>query len=121
MFKCPKCNGKTKVVQTVAADDYGDNVILRRIKCYSCNAMFITKETFERYTEQYIRDEAKRPVKANLGLANFLAQENEAVVKRSQDGMVQLVMKSKPMSREDLIKMYQNVDTSNVGVIPPEV
>ena len=119
MFKCPKCSGKTKVVQTVPMVEYKENVIYRRIKCLACNTMFITKETFERYTEQYIRSAA---LKNHGGLAEFVKNWDRAETKAviQDDGMVRMVTTSAPMTKEDLLKIYQNVDTSNVGVIPPE-
>lgn len=51
MFKCPRCSGKTKVLQTIN----GDSEVRRKLKCLHCDTYFFTKETFDDYTENTIR------------------------------------------------------------------
>lgn len=121
MFKCVCCDGKTKVVQTRSESDK----VIRKIKCLQCNKMFYTQETFLKYTEDTYRKEIERGA---LFKADAIAIPDRYKTKVSlkgarsnQDILVQLVSETKPLSREDLIKMYQNIDTSGVGIIPPEV
>ena len=122
MFECVKCGGKTKTVQTVHGREDGYTIIQRRCKCLECNAMFITKETFERFTEHCIKQHVKKQ-NSKSNLEAFVDRLNAtAVVSRGNDKMVQLVAKSEPMSMEDwnkLSEMFKDVDTSDVGIIRP--
>ena len=66
MFECINCGGKTKVRQTnhemetvpVPTDPgktFTRPIIRRKIQCLECDSYFITKEVFERETEETVR------------------------------------------------------------------
>lgn len=127
MFKCIACGGDTKTVQTVHTEEAGTQVVLRRCKCKECNAMFITKESFERYTEHCIKDRVKSKPGAKA-LDRFMdrlkaMQQTDVVVTRGENPMVKLVSSTAPMSLEDWERLQAaigDVDTSDVKMIPPE-
>lgn len=67
MFKCMECNGKTKVLKTIHDVEkvpvenvpdatYNRPIIRREIKCLECGTYFYTKEVFDRFTEETIRE-----------------------------------------------------------------
>ena len=66
MFECINCGGKTKVRQTnhdtetvavpnVPGKTFTRPVIRRKIQCLDCGSYFITKEVFERETEETLK------------------------------------------------------------------
>ena len=136
MFKCIACGGDTKTVQTVHTEEEGTQVVLRRCKCKECNAMFITKESFERYTEHCIKDRVKSAPGAR-SLDRFMDRlktmqqtdavvtsgKTDVVVTRGENPMIKLVSSTAPMSLDDwerLQQMIGDIDTSDVKMIPPE-
>ena len=54
---CPKCKGKTLVIDTVKDIDY--NEIYRKRRCQNCDYTFFTTEFEVRKTPQFREDWAK--------------------------------------------------------------
>lgn len=51
-MKCPKCNGKVRVVDNV--DNYGKNENYRQRKCTICKYRFYTVETIAKQADEFI-------------------------------------------------------------------
>lgn len=147
MFKCPDCNADTKVVQTRSEP----GKVTRRLKCKNCHKLFVTEEKFLKWTEESMRqmyqsyipdrfegtkwadNQLKKEhyvdvTKKNAHLTQFIQDQSKVImsgIRSDKDVMIKMVTESKPMTPEDWMKFYEKynevVDTSDVGVIPPEV